>query len=188
MGALEAEMCRDGKYECVGVDTNFSFVRLASLRLKLHGYGNASLLVGDVRTLPFRKGTFNLVIAHDVAFTVRLGSFLGEVAFVLKNRGGLVFDVPLEFFYRFVPVKRPFIKYSRVEVATALSQEGFKEEYVFLPGVPPTLQEYFHMPEWILRLISSLLMSLPSRLQEIIGKFWFTVVFVARIMQKNAAN
>lgn len=187
LGSLEAEICMSKEYECVGLDKNRAFVQLASLRLKLHGYRNVSFIVGDLRTLPFKMGLFHTVILHDVAFAVNLYGFIEEIARVLKKRGRFIFDVPLANFFRLIPVQRPFIiKYSKREVTIVLKKKGFIQEYVFLHGMPPILHEYFHMPTWLTKGFSRLLMSFPNRLQELVSEFWFAVVFVERFGGKNA--
>jgi ubiquinone/menaquinone biosynthesis C-methylase UbiE len=180
MGAFEAEICRSENYECVGVDVNRVFVKLASLRLKFHGYRNTSFILGDAYSLPVRTGLFQAVVLHDVAFSVNVRYLVGEVARVLKKGGGFIFDVPMAFFYYLIPVQRPFIKYSKEHIAIFLKKWGFVKESVFLPGVPPVLHERFHLPASLMRVLSSAVMLLPSRLQEFLGGFWFNLLFAVR--------
>lgn len=185
MGALEAEIGRSEKYECVGLDSNKSYVQLASLRLKLHGYQNTSFIIGDLRELPFKMDLFHMVVLHDVAFAVDLRNLIEEVAQVIKTGGRFVFDAPLALFYLLFPVQRQFIKYSKRQITDILKKEGFVGEYIFLPGMPPVLHERFHLPGGLMRGLSMLLISFPGRLQQLLGGFWFTLIFVARCGAKN---
>ena len=186
MGSLEAEICRSEKYECVGLDACKPFVHLASLRLKLHGYHNTTFIVGDIRTLPFKMGLFNIVVLHDVAFAVNLRILIGEIAQVLREGGRFLFDAPIAAFYFLIPVQRPFIKYSKKRITNVLRANGFIEERVFLPGLPPALHEHFHVSSGLMRVFFRLLESFPRMLQELLAKLWFNVVFVAKFGVRNA--
>jgi SAM-dependent methyltransferase len=188
MGNLETEICRSEKYECIGLDLNKSFVKLALRRLKLHGYKNASFVLGDLRNLPFRTRRFHYAVLHDVAAVVNIKSIIGEIARMLKSGGRFVFDVPLTTFYRLIPVQRPFVKYSRREITSALKKKGLKEECIFLLGTPPVLHERFNLPVGLTRGLSMFFMSFPKRLQELIGDFWYAVIFVARYDLQGAEN
>ncbi len=185
MGAFEAELCRNSEYECVGLDLDKSFVRLAALRLRLHGYRNASFVLGDIRALPFRSSIFNIVVLHDVAAVVNLNDLLGEIARAIRKKGIFVFDAPLAMFYLMFPAKRPFIKYSKSDITEALGKKEFVIKRALLTGVPPILQERYHLPGTLLRGISRLLTSFPSVLQEFLSQFWYNVLFVAKEGREN---
>jgi SAM-dependent methyltransferase len=185
MGSLEAEITKSNKYECIGLDANKLFVHLASDRLKLHFRDNVSFVQADLRNPPFRGSLFDFVVLHDVAFAVNISSLMDEIARMLKRKGRLLFDVPMATFYLFAPVQRPFIKYSKHKITIALNKKRFREERVFLLGMPPILHERFHMPLRLMRGFSRLFVSLPDKLQKLLAEFWFAVFFVANYGEEN---
>jgi SAM-dependent methyltransferase len=180
MGQFEAEICKSKGYNCVGLDANKAFVRMALLRAKLHGYSNASFILGDIHSLPVKTGLFNAAILHDVVFGINIKSLVQEVARVLEKEGALIFDAPLALFYLVFPFKRPFLKYSELQIANCLIEKGFIRERVFLPGFPPVLNEDFHLPAMFMRTLSKVLMLFPQSLQGLVGRFWFNLVFTWR--------
>lgn len=186
MGAFEAELCRSSRHECVGLELDKSFARLAALRLRLHGYRNASFVIGDVHALPLRRNIFDIVVLNDVATVVNLNDFLGEIARAIRKNGIFVFDAPLAMFYLLFPAKKPFIKYSRSDILNALDRKEFVIKHALLTGMPPILQERYHLPAALLRGISRLVTSFPSILQEFLSQFWYDVFFVAKYGRENA--
>jgi SAM-dependent methyltransferase len=180
MGSFEVELCKSSKYECIGLELDKSFVRLAALRLKLHGYRNASFVLGDIRALPFRGRTFKIVVLHDVASVANLKDLLGEISRAIRTSGIFVFDAPLAKFYRLFPAQKSFRKYSKSDITDALGRKKFVIEHALLTGMPPILQERYHLPVTLLRGVSRLVTSLPSKLQELLSQFWYDVLFVAK--------
>lgn len=76
----------------VGVDIAFSIVQQAREVLKAHNPGSA---VGDVRTLPFRTGTFDLVYSMGtVEHFPDYATAIDEIFRVLKPRGTAIIGVP----------------------------------------------------------------------------------------------
>jgi len=185
MGAFEAKLqCEKRNIETVGLDLNKNCIHLALLRQRLHGFKEASFIVGDIHFIPFRKRVFDVIVLHDIAFAVNLYRVIKEDALVLKNMGILMVDAPMKGFYDVIPVKRPdFIKYSKKGIVNALKTQGFILEQTLLSEVPPSTQETFRLPPQLIRLLSKIVMALPKPIQEILSSFWFSTIFWAKMQE-----
>lgn len=185
MGAFETKLhCEKRNIETVGLDLNKEYIRLALLRQRLHGFNEASFIVGDIHSIPFRKGVFDVIVLHDIAFAINLYRVIKEDALVLKNMGILMVDVPMKAFYDIFPVRRPhFIKYTKKGIVNALKTQGFILEQTLLSEVPPSTQKTFHLPPQLIRLLSKIVMALPKPLQKIFSDVWFSTIFWAKMQE-----
>lgn len=181
MGALETKLHGEKmSIESVGLDLNRQYVRLAFLRQKLHGFNEASFVIGDIYHIPFREDTFDVMVLHDTAPAIDIRRVIREDARVLRKMGTFVLDAPMKSFYDVVPVSRPdFLKYSRKGIVRALKSQGLVVDQILLSGVPLITHESFHLPHKLIRMLSESVMAFPKPLQRILSDFWFSAIFHA---------
>ena len=78
-----------------GVDYSEPMVRAAARNLEDSRASNWSLSVGDARSLPFRQGTFDLVVSMGLLdYVPRPADVLAECCRVLTDGGSMVFTIP----------------------------------------------------------------------------------------------
>jgi SAM-dependent methyltransferase len=90
-GGLTLELLRRG-FRVTGLDHSPEMLGLATRKVVEAGFGHqTSLVIGDIRTLPFDDGSFDVVTCQGVLHHVEdLGEPLGELARVLRP-GGLFY-------------------------------------------------------------------------------------------------
>ena len=181
MGALEVKLSEKGNLEAVGLDLNREYVHLGLQRQRLHGLKKASFVVGDMYNVPFREGVFNLVVLYAHTPTIDIYKVIKENVRILKRNGTFMFDAPMKGFYDVVPVRRPPVKkYNKKSIIYALQTRGFIVEQILLSAFPPSSRESFHVPYRLIRLLSRVVIAMPSHLQKLLSGFWFSAMFVAR--------
>lgn len=91
-GYLAIEMAKLGRFRVTGLDISRTFVEIATERAALAGV-SADFHKGDVATMPFESGTFDLVVCQ-AAFKnfAQPGNALAEMHRVLRVNGTAVIE------------------------------------------------------------------------------------------------
>lgn len=156
------------QYECVvGIDIAFRWLIVAKKRLAEAGV-EASLYCACAEALPFRSGTFDVVVADSVIEVVHdQSASLGEAQRVMRPGGNLYIATPNRFsvgpdphlgipaggflpkgiaariarMRGAIPPKRNLL--SKSALVRLLASTGFSRSDVFLPDVPEAQRRFF---------------------------------------------
>jgi ubiquinone/menaquinone biosynthesis C-methylase UbiE len=142
IGCGESQMSKYLSHFCDDVKVVGFDVDLASLRASVRDASNADIAAGSTYHIPFRKGTFDLVIMRDVLEHLdKPDVCLREINRVTGPRGKIVLTTPNALYMNILHHRGPMTKYhvkeyTLMEVRKLLTSAGFHISKTMASNLP----------------------------------------------------